>query len=746
MATTTSTRCSVRFASSAIARRLVTTGVVVGLLAVFVRGERARACGGGDWSGIEEQTTFDPQIVGAWDGLAYNPYDGAYGGACDDCLKRSMLGDWTAHLTGVGSAEWEKVLLTADDAALAALRARAAGKGRAPKGFETSSLWKAPKDRMIAALDFVRLAREVEPFASFELYTPDGDQRTAQPPPRTLVDRARKGMTAAAGRKDAFLAQRYAFQALRIAFYQRDWPAVVAFFDRNPGVFGGPSQDLAWQARHYVAGALKREGQKGRANLELARIATRYKPLAGLAVLEFDPTEEADWRASLRLARTVREKTELWQLVGIKKDALVAIQEILRLDPRSDLVGLLLVRELEIAESRVQSRWGEKIDPKDLAAQRKAYTTIEQIALGQIARNGDRPWLMELIAGHVAAKRGDLATARSRLSRAMASQPGDVRVASQARASLALALAASWRLGDGASETELAIAMAAVGPKFARRDAVRGEVRAKLARVYLAAGKLADAEFLKPGTVDPWDNEQGRPVNKRPHWEQRSFVQDMIARGNRRATPFDRFVVDGSFTHDSLQLELALRLVFEGDFAGAKAALPKSKSKRLGTDPFVMHIKDCHDCDHEKYARSQWDHASLIARLVELDTKVKQGGEAGADAALQIGNVLYNLSHWGNARIVSEETHQSTHDATPAIRWYKRAFDLTRNRELAVKAAYYAAKAELGTAMWEASRIPNGNDALPIPRVWFPVIKRYSNTRYYKSLLAECGHFAAWVR
>src|SRR5688572_31672257 len=60
-----------------------------------------------------------------------------------------------------------------------------------------------------------------------------------------------------------------------------------------------------------LAGSLMRKGMRGRANLELARIAASYRPLAGLAALEFAPAEDADWKEALRLARTVREKTEL---------------------------------------------------------------------------------------------------------------------------------------------------------------------------------------------------------------------------------------------------------------------------------------------------------------------------------------------------------------------------------------------------------------------------------------------------
>jgi hypothetical protein len=37
-------------------------------------------------------------------------------------------------------------------------------------------------------------------------------------------------------------------------------------------------------------------------------------------------------------------------------------------------------------------------------------------------------------------------------------------------------------------------------------------------------------------------------------------------------------------------------------------------------------------------------------------------------------------------------------------------------------------------------------DALPIPKTWFPIVKSFADTKYYKEVLAECGHFRKWAR
>ncbi|HWU90241.1 MAG TPA: hypothetical protein VN253_23415, partial [Kofleriaceae bacterium] len=374
-----STKSFARFASFALSAGLV---LAAGLA---LRDDRADACGYSAPT-IEELTTFDPKVLGdpTWDGLYYDPFTAGFGGPCADCAAQAMLADWHGYLKeAVTDADWQKVLVSATPAELAAIANHLAGKGSGapPPGYEQSSLWKSPaaRDRLAAAVAVVALARKVESFAMFEAYDARGNARPTKPPPASLLTDAQAGLKAAA---DPFLAQRYAFQAVRILFYRRDWAGAIAFFDKNAAALAGPSTDLAWRARYYLAGALAHDKKLARANLELARIHASFPPLAGAAAQDFRPMEEADWRATLRLARDVREKTQLWRLVGVKQDGLVAFKEIAKLDPKSDLLGLLAVRELARIESMVTST---PAPPAELAAQRKAYAQLEQLAAAQAA-------------------------------------------------------------------------------------------------------------------------------------------------------------------------------------------------------------------------------------------------------------------------------------------------------------------------------------------------------------------------
>ncbi len=739
------TRCFGRFASAAL---------VIGLACAAgftIQSDEAQACSGWEPS-ISDMTTFDPGVLGddTWGGLDYDPFNEGYGGPCEDCARKAMLEDWHGFLKeSVTPADWEQVLFKATLADIFAIEKRLAGKSTtAPKGFETSSLWSTPAaaPQLYSAVEFVELLKRMEPSVQFEIY--DNRPRPTNPLVKELAA-AQRGLKAA---KEPFLQQRYAFAVLRSLFYRHEWPAAVTFYDKTAATLSAPSEDLKWRSRFYVAGALRKDGRTARANLELARIHAGYYALSGAAILDFRPAEEADWKDALKQSKDPKDRAALWRMVGIKHDPMVAAQEIFKIDPRSSLIPLLVVRELSRVESLVGRTFSSQPDPKEVAAQNKAFAKVEALALKlAVAPGTTKPYLYDLIAGHIAAKRGDLATARTRMQKAVAGAPGDKRVASQAKASLAVALVADWKL-NAQNEDELAQLMHGIDPAFARMSSVSNEVRTKLAIAYAAANRMVDAEFLANAVTDTLDD--GNPELRakiKARWETAPFLKEMIARTDKRTTEFDRFVLESSHVKEALQQELAIRAVLDGDFTGAQKIFETTaaKSVLLHTDPFVIHPIDCHDCDHEKFGeKAKWTHKNLVARLAELELTAKGGGEAGAQAALAIGNALYNITYHGNARTFTEGTHQSTSDARLAERYYKRVYDSSGNRELKAKAAWLAAKAELGTLIHKAE-VANPNDGidagLMVPKTWFPVFAKFANTKYYKEVLKDCGRFSSWA-
>jgi hypothetical protein len=697
----------------------------VSVVALFVSASTsAWPCSGGDYS-VDEMITFDRDLLkdGTNPGLFFDPSSAGFGGPCDSCAVDEMKADWATFLgSAIKPDDWMKVLLKSSLGDLDALIFAVQGKkSKIPAAFAQSSVLKVPavdREKLVAAMFFVGFARRIEAWSARP-----ADEWSADPPkapvaktdPEALQANGEKALSRA---KHPFLVQRYAHALLRLRFYRENWKDAVEYFRQNESILSAPSMNLKWRAQYYVAGALRKLGDRATANLMLARIHEGAPSLAGVAVQDFAPMQEADWNATLNLAPTVREKTLLWRLVGLKLDGVAAMQKIVALDPTSDLLPLLAVRELNKAEANTT----------DLAA-------IEKLSVALAANAGtNRPWLFELVGGHAAALRGDLASARPRLDRATKARPNDPVVIKQAQASLALSLALAWKGPAAKWDDELAQSMSTLPSDSLRSSNVRSRVRAALAKVCADRGMHTEATLF-----GGWSQGTER-------WAQPTFVEALIAKLDNPTTSLERFMVASSdYKKPHLQRELALAQLLKGDFISATATFKKgATSSALGTDPFVIHIVDCHDCDHAKYgAKSKWTHANLTERLAVLEQDAKRPGEKGATSALELANALYNITWYGNARSLLEGTHNASSDTAAAEAWYKRAFEQSKNRELRAKAAFMAAKCELG-------RLLNANpgselDVLPIPQTWFPVVKGFADTKYHKEILKECGHYGRWV-
>jgi len=714
-------RCSRRFSR-------FDSALVVVLVALLLGGDgqrQAQACG---WAApmMSELTTFDPRVAGelADQGLEYDINTVGVGNRCEECERRSMRDDWRGYFGGrVADTDWEEALLRATPADLRALAASIAS-GQAPARlrplFVTVQRQPTLETRVLWALEYVKMAREVEAVANLSESTSAVAKQALQAP-------LRQAAAAALGRRDPFLVQRYSFLRLRVTFYQRRWRDVEQLVATLPEL-STPSNDLAWRSRYYLAGALRRTSDVAGANLELARIHAASKVLAGIAASDFQPQEDADWKAALQRAGDAQTRALLWRMVGLKFDGLAAAQEIFKLDPTSKLVALLVVRELAKSEAI------DKVsDPAKLNA------ALEKLVVALATTPGaDRPWLMDLIGGHLAAKRGDVAAARVRLKKAIAARPDDQQVRNQARASLAMALARQ-RKTDPGSLKELAELMLAQDTQFPNLRVVSSQVRALLAETVARKGQVIDAEFLSPAS------------SKLPStsWQDPTFLQRMLARTKQKHTAFDRFVLANSYTREGLELELGIYRLLHNQLAGAEQQLSvqTAGTLELNSDPFVTHIKDCVECDAgaRRSDGKAWTLRDLSKRLNELKGRANGIGDPAAGAALELGTALYNLTLLGSARSIARDTHQASYDTSSAGYWYRRAYSLAKNRELKAQAAYLAAKAERGTLIAKRPVSTRLSEDLPLPVTWFSVVKTYADTAYHRQVLAECGAYRAWL-
>jgi hypothetical protein len=682
----------------------------------------AQACAGGEVD-ITEETFFDPEIIGGPSPFFFDPHYPFYGYLDQTVPDFSSVNrtEWQSYFRGKLSPEaWDAVLYKAALVKVDHLIFLIGGKkGVAAEPDDAPFAAYADRAALKAALFYVGFAKRVEPFATVK--APNNWEPPSPPRPdqeQAMAKLIESGGRALASATSRFLQQRYALQLLRLRFYRRDWAQCLAFYDEHRDLFAEGS--VALRAMGYQAGALAHSKRFAEANYLYSLLFDRSPLMALSALWSFHPRQEDDWKGALAHGKTPREKAVLWQMVGLAFDEVPAMEEIHKLDPRSDLLPLLLVRATNKAEM---------VEPAKVIGQTAPLVTL----VDAIADAGDSssPYLWDLVAGHLHGLRGEAAATRF-LDRASQRAPKTEAVQRQLRASRFLARIRSDRADEAFLGQELPWLQT---QKAARSQTLLRWSRARLAEVYKKKGdRLTSLCFAD-------END--------PLYADTKGLDRMIAFLRKAPrTPFDRAVA-GLYPYpvDSLVEDQGLIAVYGGDVERAAAILDKVKTEPLNADPFTMRLNDCHDCDQSQEGRKVYTKAQAVRRASDLLRDATTHPETAAQHYLEVANALYNVTYYGNSRVmyVTADGHFAktppTYDCSHAEAYYGRAFEAAKDRELKARAAFGGAKCELGNFYND----PRHSGDFKAGK-WFHALKQsLADTKYYREVLNECGYFRTFA-
>ncbi len=733
-------------------------------LLLLAGGVRAgRACG---WSpsDVAEETFFAPDVIGrpADAPFFYDPY-APFGGPVDvQGIDEANAREWSQYFGGKLPPEpWAELLYNAPLDRVDHLIFALQGKAK-PVEDDAAFLAYADRPRLVGALYYAGFAKRVEPIATsrkitdpWETPPPMADPAEAKP----LLDAGNKGLPSV---KDPFLRQRWAFQLLRLHFFTGDWEGTIGFWNEHAADFA-PGGSPRWRALGYVAGAFYRSKRYAESNVAYAQVFDSFAPLRDSAFWAFHPQEEADWRAALAKAGNVRLKTVLWQMLGIRNDGPRALRTIHALDPKSDLLPLLLAREVNKLEITRGFNWQSNVATRSEAADGALRTFIEErAAKGDVAE----PWLWELAAAHLQAVWGERGGAERLLDRAAAHAPPRPEVQHQLRVSRLLARVVPLTVPDVAAEPWLARELTWVRDMSKRNDLAKGSsmrmqalldtVNARLSALYLKAGNPVLSVCLKDDESSLYRDPKGIEALTR-------FLD------RKDKTAFEAYAASLHRTPRPVLTEIkALAALYAGDIeTAAQVVTPKKgallETPTLNADPFHARINDCHDCDAADPKHAVYTKAEVIARLDTLRREAERSPKVAAQNWFEIGTALYNITYYGNSRVMYDDRMpQFTPRDEPqldsrgyyrgyaplpgqlerAMEYFRKAHDAATDRELKAQAAFMAAKCELGIFYIQRKfDIPDF-----IAGKWFHMLRdHYADTKYYAEVLKECGYFRTFT-
>jgi hypothetical protein len=696
----------------------------ISLALVPARGE---ACSG-DESDLAAWSLFAPEVIERpqLEPLFYDPNNRLYlREVGPDTIGQANRAEWDAFFNhGLDSAAWTQLLerapLAEVDHLLGVLMD---SPGSTATAADRPFLAFGDRLTLISALFYVGFAKRVEPFA-----TARGDWDRKSKPDLSTVGALTRGGEAALGRaKSPFLHQRYALQLLRLKFFTGDDAGTIAFQRAHARELGDGLSGCRAQA--YVAGVLHRQKQYAESNLRFARIYDTCPALALQAFWSFHPQSEAEWAKALALAKTPHEKVVLWHLLGLYADGPRAMKEILALEPKSPLLLLLLVREATRAQ----------LSPVDgPAGKAQAQTLMALVDAGSRRSDLDDNFVWDLVAAHLHALSGDGAGARPFIARAEQRAPKSPVVQQQLRSTrLFAAIQAMKTLGPSERQWLTPELGWLAGATDTHVKALRQIVRERLGKLLAGAGETDLATCL---------------IDSEETFTDPARLAGFIAFLEKPAkTPFEAAVAQfyGGKSAGLRETQGALAF-YAGDFARA-APLLAAATDALPADPFVLHIRDCIDCDQSKTPQPPYTKSKLAQRLATLKAQAEADPTHAAKAEMMIGTALYNVAV-GNSRDLSATPDRHLYrsavasDVHLAQASFEKAFAQATDRESKARAAYAAAKCELATyyrsrAYQEAKRPSDF-----IAGKWMVALRdAFSETAYAAEVIRECGYFRTFI-
>lgn len=731
------------------------------------------ACGGGDWDSTEG-SMFAPEIINQ---PKYAPFfrtgeypfytsagysdDGYYSGYGYDADKYQSFNT-------INSEEWhtsffEKKIPTAAisywlyTASLNQIDSMIFYLKDKPSNLNTASKTNSLKEfglnaKATSFLYYVGFAKRNETFSAPDYETTwDANPKTKVNKNISIDKQITGGQTFFVKATDPFLKERYAYQLLRLYFYGKKHNETIDFYNKNTTLFQSDNS-IKWRALGYTAGSYYRQKNYAQSNYLYSLIYDNYEPLKKSAYLSFHPLQKTEWDQSLNAAKNAHEKEILWQLLGLYADDVTAMEEILKLNPKSETVELLLVRAVNKQEENMDG-----ILNRDLKTQIESPTKIDNSLLAFLNKtssnaNGlNNPVVWHLSAAYLNYASNNYTLADEQLKRAENLCKNNTLLKSQYHLISALGKIKKIKTINDKVEIDLLPDLKVIYAKktkeesYLRYTSAQTWMRKSLASLYINNHEIGKAELIYPGSYYK-------------NFADTTHIIEMINYYNKeKKSDFENLFFENAYITNNNYIELLAIRYAQMDMLDASintfGKMTESTKTLLG-NPFTIHIKDCHDCDHLAIQKTKYTSLDFIKKMKEMKETANNKPNEAAQNYFLIANGFYNMTYFGNARVFYENSvdnsvnnydHEQVieENCNLALKYYLLAKEKSTDNEFKAKCTFMAAKCEQNKFFLN---IPKGYKGDFKSGIYFTSLKKeYSSTKYYSEIIKECGYFKTYI-
>jgi hypothetical protein len=623
-------------------------------------------------------------------------------------------------------------------------------------------------NRCIETIEYLIFAKRCEPY-SVAQDAWNGPVQNVLAMRQLVTD----GLSAFKKIESPFIKLRYAYQCIRLAHYAKNYQLALDIYDFcTPKIDKRVKSIVNYWVLAHKAGALQRLGQRAEAAYLFSVVFDRCKSKREAAYRSFSILTDEEFLQCLTLCKNEHEKCALFALRGSAEEskAVEEMQEIYKIDPKSDYLELLLLREVKKLEhdllgytfndKKEHNRRLFNLPSKECSD----YAIRVNDFVRFVARQGrvKNVALWQVADGYLELIRGDGYAAIQTLDIAQENTKSEALL-QQIEILKTTATITAWeQLND---DTENAAWGIIQSDLYKKNKDLPDFLFDKLTNLYENSGQVGAAfrchyhlSALKPN----------------PKLE---ILDDLLRLCKKSGkTDLARFLASDS-KGESLENELweikgTLLLANHQNEAALECFKKVSVEvlEKAKFNPFVPRIKDCIHCPIAD-SLPKYNRREIAERLIDLEYRAKAGLQEGAEYYYSLGVAYYNMTYFGYAWKVTDYFrcsdlkndgasrwlypygNQENKDCTIALATFAKAYQLAKiqNRELAAKCTFWIAKCiqsqYVGSKNYEAV----GNNQIPLlptaSYAYFNVLQReYNDTKYYKQVIKECKYFELYSK
>lgn len=746
------------------------------VLVVFFSQKIIVACGGYDEGDILDYSSFAPEII---DQPKYSPYfftyeelypaDPAYAETSSDEFN---INEWYAYFDEKITKEdltWFIYGSTVKE--LEVIQKTLINTSGLPDTLKQKSLINLRlKKEMAELFNYLTLTKNAEHTFNpnyYDWYEPvlhDSEKAV------TFQEPFLKGLT---GKNSLFLKHRFGFQLIRAYYYSGQYEKAASVMNMMPAL-KAKSGSIFYRALGYKAAALYSLNSYKESNLIYAQLFDEYEPLRLSSCRSFHLLDDSAWNSNLAMAKTIRQKENLWQLYGIYYNPLKAMHHIYALNPKSDLIPLLMVRNINIIETadlrfaKAESEWNYYsyqrdpfIDSNAITQQHFDYSQKSQVlhVVQRIIEERKVPAITPYLvsAAYLYALSSDY-TEAARLCDEALRLSSNALIINQAEIIKTFVYVKQLNSINEEQELEIFKFITKIGndmPVASRAKNAIEYIMYMLGEKYSVQQAYIKAELCYSSSST--------------FYKSSSDADEMIAFMERsNHNPFEKYMMGRYHLNaDALYNIKGIKLLYEYNFAEALAVFEKIKTEEtLPADPFTMRITDCHDCDFGEMQQTKYTRKTFAKKMMELQQgfETNKNKEAAAQNLFRYANALYNMTYFGNGRFIGsspiswpddmhteyyserKKNNPNYYDCNEALACYTKAQKLTTSKEFAARCAWGAAKCEHNLKLMEFMPWQSKENGDFEAGTYFNEMKsNYANTKYFKEVLNECGYFCTYI-